>query len=315
MPTSYTDQFLTIDPYAPPPSGTAMTYSVRTLTDQNDDSDFDRFDNDNINGIDITASYAGDSVTLNVPGVGNVTYTGVTFYLADGSRVFTPNDGQVLQNGTLVSTTWVSGEGPLLASELGPPCFASGTMIETDRGAVAVERITEGDLVQTLDSGLQPVRWRGARTVSGLTDFAPIRFAPGAMNNHRAMLLSPNHRVLVTGWRAELLFGQDEVLVAAKHLVNGDTINRVPSRSVTYHHLMFDRHEVVFADGQASESLYPGDFIRSEHPEMHDEIAALFPELVGTPTQQWQTARYVLKRPEAEVLCSRQFSQPIRAAA
>ncbi|NBD30735.1 MAG: type I secretion protein, partial [Alphaproteobacteria bacterium] len=67
MPTSYTDQFLTIDPYSPPPAGTSMTYSVRTLTDQNDDSDFDRFDNDNINGIDITASYAGDTVTLNVP--------------------------------------------------------------------------------------------------------------------------------------------------------------------------------------------------------------------------------------------------------
>ncbi len=85
MPNSYADQLLKIDPFVPPAAGTSMTKSVLTLTDQNDDSDCDRFDNDSVNGIDITASYPGASVILNLEGVGNATYTGVTFYLADGS--------------------------------------------------------------------------------------------------------------------------------------------------------------------------------------------------------------------------------------
>ena len=95
MATSYTDQFFTIDPYNPPPAGTAMNFTRLTLIDQNDDDDFDRLDNDSVDGFDITSSWPGDTVTVDVPGVGFVTYTGVTFYLSDGRQVFTPNDGQI----------------------------------------------------------------------------------------------------------------------------------------------------------------------------------------------------------------------------
>ncbi len=43
----------------------------------------------------------------------------------------------------------------------GVMCFASGTMIEAEQGAVLVEDLRPGDLVQTLDHGLQPLRWVG----------------------------------------------------------------------------------------------------------------------------------------------------------
>lgn len=279
-----------------------MNFSVLTLTDQNDDNDFDLNDNDSINGVDISASYAGDTVTINVPGVGNVTYTGVTFYMADGSRYFTPNDGQVLQNGTLSGTSWVSPQGPLLVSELGPPCFVAGTLIETADGSRAVEDISVGDLVMTLDNGLQPVRWQGKRTVHGVGNMAPIRFAPGAIGNDRELLVSPQHRMLITGWRAELFFGEDEVLVAATHLVNGDTINRVPMRQVSYHHLMFDHHEVIFAQDVPTESFYPGDVILGGDVELREEITALFPEMLTRSAAPMETARCVLRGNEARVL-------------
>lgn len=302
MPTSYTDQFFLIDPYSPPPAGTTMNFSVLTITDQNDDNDFDQNDNDSVNGIDISGSYAGDTVTINVPGVGNVTYQGVTFYMSNGARYFTPNDGQVLQNGTLVSTTWVSPQGPLLVSELGPPCFVAGTLIETANGPRAVQDITVGDLVMTLDNGLQPVRWHGRRTVQADGKMAPIRFAPGAIGNDRELLVSPQHRMLITGWRAELFFGEDEVLVAATHLVNGDTINRVRMRQVSYHHLMFDHHEVIFAQDVPTESFYPGDMILDGDPELCEEISALFPEMMNRPSAAMETARCVLRGNEARVL-------------
>ena len=126
MPTNYTDQFYTFDPANPPPPGTSVTFVLYTLRDQNDDGDVDRFNNDRVNGSDVVNSYPGDTVTINVGGV-NVTYTGITFYLANGQRVFTPTDGQVLQNGTFVSATFVTTQGPVaVPTELGPACFTPG---------------------------------------------------------------------------------------------------------------------------------------------------------------------------------------------
>ena len=76
-----------MDPANPPGVGATLTYSVLSINDNNGDGDFDAFDNDSINGIDISQSYSGDTVTVNVPGVGNVTYTGTTFYMANGQRL------------------------------------------------------------------------------------------------------------------------------------------------------------------------------------------------------------------------------------
>ncbi len=114
--------------------------------------------------------------------------------------------------------------------------------------------------------------------------------------------MSPQHKVLVTGWRAELFFGENEVLVAAAHLVNADTIHRAPRRHVTYHHLMFDAHEILLADGVPSESFYPGDYILQD-PDLRDEVEDLFPEMMGKAGADWHMARTVLKGQDAKVLC------------
>lgn len=304
MPTTFTDQFLVIDPFSPPPNGTAMTCVNYTLTDQNDDLDFDRFDNGSVNGSDITSSYPGDTVTIFVPRAGNLTYTGITFYLANGQVLFTPNDGQVLQNGVLQGTTFVTSRQSLPVADLGPPCFAAGTMIETAQGEVPVEQIKVGDLVQTLDHGLQPVRWHGDRVVPGSDVLAPIRFSAGALGSKRPLLVSPQHQILITGWRAEMFFGEDEALVKACHMVNHDTIFRVPMRHVSYHHLMFDAHELIYAEGALAESFFPGPQI------MQDETAAIFPEVVHEIHEEWSTAPMMMKSREATML----YGDKIKAA-
>ena len=97
--------------------------------------------------------------------------------------------------------------------------------------------------------------------------------------------MSQNHGTLVTGWRAALFCGADEVLVAAKHLVDGRAIRLQPGGFVTDIHLVFDRHEIVRAGGILSESFLS---------DPNDEIP--------------QAGRYAAARPraksaEAALLC------------
>lgn len=302
MPQSFSDQFFLMDPSAPPPPGTTLNFVNYTLTDQNDDNDFDRSNKDSVNGSDIRSSYPGDTVTINVAGVGNVTYTGITFYLANGQVVFTPNDGQVLQNGTFVSSTWVNTQGPLQVSQLGPACFTPGTLIRVPGGAVPVEALAPGDLVETLDSGPQTLRWVGRQRVRGVGRFAPVRFAAGVIGNDRPLRVSPQHRMLVAGWQAELHFGEPEVLVPARHLLHWPGVTQSPVRSVDYLHLLFDRHEIIFAEGAPSESFHPGgDFVAGQQ-EILDEILAVFPEFATLEARGMPAARRLVAGHEAWAL-------------
>jgi Hint domain len=303
MPQSLTDQFFLMDPANPLPVGTLLNFSRLVLTDQNDDDDFDNADNDSVNGSDITASYPGDTVTINVPGVGNVTYTGITFYLANGTQVFTPIDGQVLANGTLVSTTFVQPEGPLLISQVGPACFTPGTMIRVPSGAVAIETLKPGDLVETMDHGPQVLRWIGSQPMCGLRAHAPVVISEGALGNVRTLVVSPEHRMLVTNWFAELHFGEAEVLVAARHLTGIPGIAVKPVETVTYIHLLFDRHEIIFAENVPTESFHPGSWMLDGESDLRDEVLAIFPQLADLPDAvRKRPARRVTTGREAQLL-------------
>ncbi|MDX5383444.1 MAG: Hint domain-containing protein [Rhodobacterales bacterium] len=160
------------------------------------------------------------------------------------------------------------------------PCFAAGTLIEAEGGPRAVETLREGDLVLTADNGLQPIRWIGQRRVSGLDRLAPILIKAGALGNYRDLLVSPQHRMLMQDWRMQIYFAAPQVLVAAKHLVNGKTITLAPRQQITYVHLAFDRHEIIFAEGCPSESLFLADeSMASLGAEALAELREIFPEL------------------------------------
>ncbi len=304
MPTSYNDQFYLMNPSNPPPVGSALNFVNYTLIDANDDGDIDRFDSDSINGVDVVRSYPGDTVTINVPGVGNVTYSGTTFYMQGGGRMFTPTDGQVLQNGTFVSSTWVNGQGPLLVGDLGPPCFTPGTLIQVPEGTIAIDMLQPGDLVETLDRGPQPLRWIGQTRVDGSGAYAPIRVEEGVLGNSRPLLVSPQHRMLLAGWKAQLILGEPEILVPAKHLVVMDGIAPAPVAEVDYIHMLFDRHEIVFAEDAPSESFHPGSEMLDLDRALHAEIVSLFPELDGMSDAARLPARRVARAHEARLLAA-----------
>ena len=106
------------------------------------------------------------------------------------------------------------------------------------------------------DDGLQPLRWIGQRTVAAQDNFAPIRIRANTFGTHDDLMVSPEHRVLIRDNIAELLFGEQEILVSAKDLVNDRSVTRCIGGDVTYVHLMFDRHQVVsYPDQQLLKAL------------------------------------------------------------
>lgn len=182
-------------------------------------------------------------------------------------------------------------------------CFAQNTRIEGEHGPVAVETLEPGDRVWTRDRGLQTIRWVGHRTVRGHGKYAPIKIMKGALGNTRTLRVSPLHRMLICSETAQLLFGSTEVLACAKHLVNGDTIFAEPCDAITYFHILFDQHEVIFAENCPTESFFPGTFSTNAiETALREELFSLFPELENDVTSYGPTVRPCLRGSEAHVL-------------
>lgn len=181
-------------------------------------------------------------------------------------------------------------------------CFCRDTLIRTPRGPIAVQDIEVGDQVCTLDHGAQKVRWIGSRSVPGLGDLAPIRIRKGALDNARDLYVSPQHRILISDWRAEMLFGEKQVLAPAKQLVNDRTITRCQTGMVEYFHILFDRHEIIWAEDCLSESFHLSELsLSTQGQKQREELEMLFPEMT-TRGHAAPLARMALKSHEASLL-------------
>ena len=246
-----------------------------------------------INGIAVNP---GDTVTL---GSGEQ----VTLN-ADGTLSVTSDAGEENVNFTYEVTSSTGQYDTGLVTLDIVPCFTAGTRIATPDGPRAVEDLRPGDLVLTQDEGPQPLRWTGRRRVAAEGAMAPVRIAAGRFGAHGALSVSPQHRVVVRDARAELLFDAPEVLVAAKDLIDGRLVTRAPGGFVEYIHLLFDRHQVIFAEGLATESFLPGPrVIGAMDRAVQAEICALFPELdPETGAGYGACARPTLRGYEARLL-------------
>lgn len=176
------------------------------------------------------------------------------------------------------------------------PCFAAGTLIETATGPLPVETLKAGDLVKTADHGLQPLLWVGASTVDASGDDAPIHIPAGALGNYRDLWVSPQHRLMQSSWQAEMMFGTAEHFIPACGLVGQFGITSQPRAQITYCHLLCANHEVVFAEGLATESLHLGHMTHDIlGPKMMSALRAAFPNLrLDLPTARpclkvWET--------------------------
>ncbi len=197
-------------------------------------------------------------------------------------------------------------------------CFTPGTYITTPRGPVLVEDLLVDDLVITADNGLQAIRWIGRKRITGARLMAfpklrPIRIRENAFGRgvpNRDMHVSPQHRMLIDADRALIEHAEREVLAPAKGLINDYSVTVDYGVKYTdYIHILFDRHEIIFANGAATESFHPGHMAMSAlDAAPRKELFDIFPELQSDTSNYGPAARKVLQVTETVALGDEGFS-------
>ena len=189
---------------------------------------------------------------------------------------------------TLVSLTNDNSEGLIADRDAWEfaPCFTVGTLISTPLGKRPIEQLNVGDEVITKDNGPQVIRWLGQRTVAAKGKLAPVRICAGAIGAgipSRDMLVSRQHRMLLSSRIAERMFGTHEVLVPAIKLTElpGIYVDET-LQEVTYLHIKTDQHDILFAEEAPTESLFIGQHAEQAlGSEAITEIFDLFQHLLS----------------------------------
>lgn len=233
----------------------------------------------------------------------NVNDSSVSYSTVEGVAVI-GGPGEFPPAGVPLTVTDAFDHPDFQASEYATPtCFVRGTLIETAQGDMPVEEITDGTQVWTLHDGFQPVRWRCHRLMPAAGRHAPICFAPGTIGNTRALLVSPQHRVRVSDWRTELFCAADAALVAAVDFVNDVDVTRRFGGFVEYHHIMFDRHQIVRSNGALTESFHPGAIgVAGLEDAAAAELFTIFPQLRTNLAAYGAAVHKALRGYEARVL-------------
>ena len=178
------------------------------------------------------------------------------------------------------------------------PCFTPGITIATPKGERAVEDLRPGDRVVTRDHGIRDVVWtgmwkQGAGQAPAVGRALPVLFSKGSLGAglpESDMIVSPHHRILVSGKRSQPGYEAHDLLVPARRLVNGDDIRHVDPAQAAYVHIMFARSEVVLANGCWAECFQPADaalngFGDAQRAELFDMFPELAPDMGVRSTQ------------------------------
>ncbi len=177
-------------------------------------------------------------------------------------------------------------------------CFGQGTLIETINGPCKIEDLREGVLIRTHSpqnneagdyAELRHVVKRkfDQNTLRLNPKLYPVRIKKGALGEglpKRDLLISQQHRMLISSQIAKNMFGRHEVLIPAHQLTKMPRIfidRKV--EYVEYFHLLFDQHEVIYAEGAPSESLYTGEeALATLASSEREELETIFPEIAYT---------------------------------
>ncbi len=170
-------------------------------------------------------------------------------------------------------------------AEIGCVSFTRGTNITMASGEQRlIEDLRLGNRVLTRDDGPQEIRWIGQSTLRAHGDQAPVVIKAGTLHNVNDLIVSPEHRLFIYQRADVLKAGRSEVLVRARHLVNGTTVYRQPGGFVDYFQILFDRHQIIFAEGIAAETLLLNPRTRPVLPEgLAEKLAGTLakPDAIG----------------------------------
>lgn len=234
---------------------------------------------DSLSG-DITVTYSGIVNLTGSPAVGDL-YTTMVIDFSNLSS-----------GGLLGDLSWKSDidtmkdAGDLMPS--GVTCFVRGTLITTDCGDVPVEALKSGCKVLTQDNSFQELiltmsRVIGAKELQKNSKLYPIRITAGTLGSglpKRDLVVSRQHRMVAQSNIVKSMFGSMTVLVAAIRLTKLPGIYVESAvENVEYFHLIFKKHEVIFAEGTPSESfLMNSETQKALTTAKRDEFVSLFPE-------------------------------------
>jgi hypothetical protein len=267
LPVTITDDDLTLSPYFTNDLGETINIAGNTYTNPQ-----------------------GGTYELTFTDLGGTSHTEDLLLWYTGSDfIFVPQIGSAFDNGSVVTSLGGWQEYTTGFTWTDVVCFTTGTNISTPTGPRLIDSLQKGDLVITRDNGLQPIRWIGRKVITGarlhaMPHLQPILIKKDAFGTgapQKDMWLSPQHRVLHESSASLLQFGSREILVPAKGLVNDTTIITDTSRNaIEYIHILFDSHEIIYADGIASESFHPGEMaISALEDASRAELFDIFPNL------------------------------------
>lgn len=185
--------------------------------------------------------------------------------------------------------------------------FTRGTMITVASGAqVAIEALSVGDKVLTRDDGAQEIRWIGQTTVRASGDMAPIVISAGTLHNAGDLVVSPDHRLFIYQRQDHIGAGRSELLVKARHLVNSTSVYQMKGGFVDYFQLLFDDHQIIYAEGIAAESMLIDTRTKPAlPPEIGAELKSNMRGHDPSMLSDFEVTEQLLNRPDAADLLRR----------
>lgn len=188
--------------------------------------------------------------------------------------------------------------------------FTSGTRITLASGELRpVQELKAGDRILTRDDGPQELRWIGTLTMRAAGEFAPIRIAAGTLNNAGDLTVSPDHRLFIYQRHDHIGAGRPELLVRARHLVNGDTVTPVEGGFVEYFQLLFDSHQIIFAEGISAETMQADQRTRPVLPKEVKQALKQTQSGLRARHHAYEVQETLLDRPDAVDLLRRASSK------
>lgn len=280
--------------YTYAPQNPGQTASIQQSLDGLGDN-YIRFNANVLQSSDPGAPSLGNAFVA--PG-SNITQTTETVTTFDHETTIDLNGDGIIQPSEVGNGNFNTAVGITISAAV---CYAEGTLISCVDGLRRVEDLKEGDLVQTMDNGVQPVIWNGRTVYSSLDLLSNRKLLPISISAKRT---STGNDLRVTR--------QHRMLDARGCFVKATDIEQLPHsntriakgvRKVAYHHLLLPRHEVIFANGLASESFYPGpEAMRALGRIGRAKVESRIPGLASKPVEDvyGPLARPMAKRSELD---------------
>ncbi|MFV1564362.1 MULTISPECIES: Hint domain-containing protein [Phaeobacter] len=249
------------------------------LTDSGDGTTVDQLDVSDLHDANGNAVNTWDVVVSDTNGNGT------------GHAILTFPNGESV---TLFGVTPAQVDNASKLNSIGIPCFTPGTMIKTPNGETPVEELALGDMVTTLEHGHMPIRWAARSDISYQNaplpeQYVPVRIKPGILGNQRALVVSPQHCILMANHDASRTF-----YVRAKHLAEETSLASFARRrnTVSYVHILLDQHATLISNNIPSESFYPGPYAVENLSALNRmRLFALIPDLASQPVATAYGAR------------------------